>query len=85
MKKFLSLSTVTLILALTLTFFSACGNDGNEKNIGRNGTLAEDAKDILDDGDLDINDDINNTTGNQANDSINTNDMTGTSGDDTAK
>lgn len=84
MKKFLSLSTVTLIIAFTLTFFCACGNTDNNGNIDENGTLAEDAKGILDDGDLDKNDSTNNNNaaGGKTNDSINTNDMTGTSGND---
>ena len=73
MKRVLSLSIVTLILASSLTLFSACGMDENEKNIDEKGTLAEDARDILDDGDLDKNDAITNERPYDSN----TNDLTG--------
>ena len=73
MKKFLSLSIVTLILASSITLFSACGMNEDEKNIDENGTLSEDVKDIMDDGDLDKNDAITNEKPYDSN----TNDLTG--------
>ena len=85
MKKRLSVLLATFIIVLS---FCACGNNDNG-NIGKDGTLTDDVKGIMDDGDLDMNDDTNNgstndsTTNNNANGTAN--DTTGNMTDDATK
>ena len=56
MKKRLAVLLATFIIILS---FCACGNNDNG-NIGKDGTLTDDVKGIMDDGDLDMNDNTNN-------------------------
>ena len=82
MKKRLAVLLATFIIILS---FCACGNNDNG-NIGKDGTLTDDVKGIMDDGDLDMNDNTNNgtmndsTTNNNANGTVN--DTTGNMTDD---
>ena len=85
MKKRLSVLLVAFIIILS---FCACTNNDNG-NIGKDGTLTDDVKGIIDDGDLDMNDNTNNgsmndaTTNNKENGTAN--DTTGTMTDDATK
>lgn len=85
MKKRLAVLLATFIIILS---FCACGNNDNG-NIGKDGTLTDDVKGIMDDGDLDMNDNTNNgtmndsTTNNNANGTVN--DTTGNMTDDATK
>ena len=76
MKKRLVVLLATFIIILS---FCACGNNDNG-NIGKDGTLTDDVKGIMDDGDLDMNDNTNNGT---MNDSTTNNNVTGTVNDTT--
>ena len=85
MKKRLAVLLATFIIILS---FCACGNNDNG-NIGKDGTLTDDVKGIMDDGDLDMNDNTNNgtmndsTTNNNVNGTVN--DTTGNMTDDATK
>ena len=81
MKKRLSVLLATFIIVLS---FCACGNNDNG-NIGKDGTLTDDVKGIMDDGDLDMNDDTNNGSTNDSTPNNNANDTTGNMTDDATK
>ena len=81
MKKRLSVLLATFIIVLS---FCACGNNDNG-NIGKDGTLTDDVKGIMDDGDLDMNDDTNNGSTNDSTTNNNANDTTGNMTDDATK
>ena len=80
MKKRLSVLLAAFIIVLS---FCACGNNDNG-NIGKDGTLTDDVKGIIDDGDLDMNDNTKNDTDNGSkNNSTTNNNMNGTANDTT--
>ena len=81
MKKRLSVLLAAFIIVLS---FCACGNNDNG-NIGKDGTLTDDVKGIMDDGDLDMNDDTNNGSMKDSTTNNNANDTTGNMTDDATK
>ena len=97
MKRTISTFLVTMLVIFTLTAFCACGNNNDGKTADNKGSMMDDAKDIIDDGDLDLNNQPNNgSTNSNKDDTIKsdtdntttsngttTNDTTGIMTDDT--